>query len=65
MTMPKVAGWRAVPRSDGVIVATAAIPVVGETVMRLRSFMIIKAVLRGGVADSASIPSDLLRRCMT
>ena len=43
------------------IVATAAIPVVGETVMRLRNFMIIKAVLRGGVADSASIPSDLLR----
>src|SRR6516225_3562376 len=43
------------------IVATAAIPVVGETVMRLRNFIIIKEVLRGGVVDSASIPSDLLR----
>jgi len=43
------------------IVATAAIPVVGETVMRLRNFIIIKEVLRGGVVDSGSIPSDLLR----
>lgn len=43
------------------IVATAAIPVLGETVMRLRNFIIMKSILRGGVADAASIPAELLR----
>ena len=43
------------------IVATAQIPIVGETVMRLRNFIIMKAVLEGGVANSASIPQSLLR----
>jgi pimeloyl-ACP methyl ester carboxylesterase len=43
------------------IVTTARIPVVGETVMRLRNFAIMKAVLRGGVADPTSIPPDMLR----
>ena len=43
------------------IVATAQIPIVGETVMRLRNFIIMKAVLQGGVANPASIPQNLLR----
>jgi len=43
------------------IVMTSRIPVVGETVMRLRNFMIMKAVLRGGVANPESIPPDLLK----
>ena len=43
------------------IVATAQIPFIGETVMRLRNFIIMKAVLYGGVADPASIPPSLLR----
>jgi len=37
------------------------IPVLGETVMRLRNFIIMKAVLRGGVADPRSIPPPLLK----
>jgi len=43
------------------IMVTSAIPIVGETVMRLRSFIIMKAVLRGGVASSASISPSLLK----
>ena len=43
------------------VMHTARIPVVGETVMRLRNFMIMKAVFRGGVADPASIPPELLK----
>jgi pimeloyl-ACP methyl ester carboxylesterase len=37
------------------------IPVFGETVMRLRNFIIMKAVLRGGVADAKSISPALLK----
>jgi pimeloyl-ACP methyl ester carboxylesterase len=43
------------------IVAAARIPIVGETVMRLRNFIIMKTVLQGGVANPASIPESLLR----
>jgi len=43
------------------ITTTSQIPVLGETVMRLRNFVIMKAVLRGGVATSESIPPALLR----
>ena len=43
------------------IMTTSRIPVVGETVMRLRNFVIMKAVLRGGVASPESIPPDLLK----
>ena len=39
----------------------ALVPVVGETVMRLRNSLIMDAVLRGGVADSESIPPALLK----
>jgi len=47
-----LAGW--------LITATSRIPVFGETVMRLRNFIITKAILRGGVANTESIPPDLL-----
>ena len=43
------------------ITMTSDIPVIGETVMRLRNFMIMKAVLRGGVANPKSIPPALLK----
>jgi pimeloyl-ACP methyl ester carboxylesterase len=36
------------------------IPVLGETVNRLRNFTIMKAVLQGGVADPKSIPDELM-----
>jgi pimeloyl-ACP methyl ester carboxylesterase len=39
----------------------ALLPVVGETVMRLRNSFIIGAVLRGGVADASSIPPALMQ----
>ena len=42
------------------IVTTSRIPIVGETVMRLRNFIITKAVLNGGVANRESIPPELL-----
>jgi len=48
-----LAGW--------LITATSRIPILGETVMRLRNFTITKAVLRGGVANSESIPQELLK----
>src|SRR5262249_46311822 len=43
------------------ITMTSRLPVVAETVMRLRNFIIMKAVLRGGVANPDSIPSELLK----
>lgn len=43
------------------ITMTSGIPVIGETVMRLRNFPIMKAVLLGGVANPRSIPSPLLK----
>ena len=42
------------------IVTTSRIPVIGETVMRLRNFIITKAVLQGGVVNPESIPPELL-----
>ena len=39
----------------------ALLPVVGETVMRLRNSFIMGAVLRGGVADASSIPPTLMQ----
>jgi pimeloyl-ACP methyl ester carboxylesterase len=35
-------------------------PVIGETVMRMRNFLIMRSVFRGGVADRESIPPALL-----
>lgn len=43
------------------ITMTSQIPVIGETVMRLRNFLIMKAVFHGGVANRASLRSTLLR----
>lgn len=43
------------------IVAAAGLPVLGETVMRLRQFFIIKSVLGGGVADPRSLSPKLLK----
>src|SRR5262249_40971940 len=36
------------------------IPVIGETVMRLRSFMVMRPILQGRVADPASISPTLM-----
>ncbi len=43
------------------ITSAARLSVVGETVMRLRNFFIISAILRGGVADADSIPPALMK----
>lgn len=40
---------------------TAAIPVVGETFMRLRTFGLSKIIFQGGVANPKSIPPALLK----
>ncbi|MGH9807152.1 MAG: alpha/beta fold hydrolase [Terriglobia bacterium] len=37
------------------------VPMIGETVMRLRNFLIMKAVLNGGVAEPQSIPATLMK----
>ncbi len=39
----------------------AIVPVLGETIMRLRNFIIMKAVLNGGVANSKSISPALMK----
>jgi pimeloyl-ACP methyl ester carboxylesterase len=43
------------------IFAAADIPILGDTVMRLRQFFIMKSVLNGGVADPRRIPPELLK----
>jgi pimeloyl-ACP methyl ester carboxylesterase len=43
------------------IVTAAGIPVIGETIVRLRNFNIMKAVLSGGVSDPASISPALMK----
>ncbi|WAK01008.1 alpha/beta fold hydrolase [Methylobacter sp. YRD-M1] len=43
------------------VVMAAGIPVLGETVMRLRNIFIMKNVLEGGVSDPGSISPTLLR----
>jgi pimeloyl-ACP methyl ester carboxylesterase len=52
MTRSSLLGW--------MITVTSEIPFLGETVM-LRNFIIIKAVLSGGVADPASIRPALMK----
>ena len=42
-------------------VTVSDIPVVGETFMRLRNFLIVKGILEGGVAHPRAIPGELLR----
>ena len=53
MARSSLAGW--------MTMVTADIPVIGETVMRLRNFSIVKAVLQGGVVSPKSIPPALLK----
>lgn len=53
MARSSLLGW--------IVTYFSLIPVVGETVMRLRNFLIMKAVLHGGVADPSSIPPDLMK----
>lgn len=43
------------------ITVTSEIPLVGEMIMRLRNFAIMRAVLQGGVANRESIPPALLK----
>jgi pimeloyl-ACP methyl ester carboxylesterase len=45
----------------GIVTYASLLPVVGETVMRLRNFLIMRVVLNGGVADAGSIPPALLK----
>jgi pimeloyl-ACP methyl ester carboxylesterase len=42
-------------------VALADLPVLGDTVMRLRQFFIMKSALDGGVSDPRHIPPELLK----
>ena len=53
MTRSSLLGW--------MITATSETPMIGGTVMRLRNFIIMKAVLQGGVADPQSIRPALLK----
>jgi pimeloyl-ACP methyl ester carboxylesterase len=53
MARSSLLGW--------MITVTSDIPVIGETVMRLRNFIIMKVVLHGGVANPKSIPPALLK----
>ena len=43
------------------IVALADLPILGDTVMRLRQFFIMKSVLDGGVSDPRHISPELLK----
>lgn len=43
------------------VVFVSGIPILGETVMRLRNFIIMKNILGGGVANPSSIPPALLK----
>lgn len=45
----------------GLFVALADVPVLGDTVMRLRQFFIMKSVLDGGVSDPRHISPELLK----
>jgi pimeloyl-ACP methyl ester carboxylesterase len=53
MARSGVFGW--------VVTYASQVPFVGETVSRLRNYLIMRAVLQGGVADPQSIPPALLK----
>jgi len=42
-----------------IVTYASLVPIVGETAMRLRSFPLMKAILRGGVAEANSISGEL------
>ena len=43
------------------VVGLAVVPVVGDTVMRLRNYIIMKNILAGGVSDPESISPALMK----
>lgn len=53
MARSSLLGW--------LVMVTSEIPMIGETVMRLRNFIIMKAVLQGGVVNPQSIRPALLK----
>ena len=53
MARRSVFGW--------VVNYVSLVPLVGEAVMRLRNFLIMKSILQGGVADAENIPPALLK----
>lgn len=53
LTRSSFLGW--------LITVASETPVIAGIIMRLRNFIIMKAVLRGGVANSESIPPGLLK----
>jgi pimeloyl-ACP methyl ester carboxylesterase len=53
MARSSLLGW--------VVTYASLLPVIGEIVMRLRNYLIMRAVLQGGVADPRSIPPALLK----
>ena len=53
MARSSVFGW--------VVNYVSLVPLVGEAVMRLRNFPIMKSILQGGVADAENIPPALLK----
>jgi len=53
MARSSVLGW--------IVTYFSLIPVIGETVMRLRNFLIMRTVLRGGVAAPSSISPALMK----
>ena len=43
------------------VVGLADIPIIGETIMRLRTFLVMKSILDGGVSNPRHIPPELLK----
>ena len=56
MARSSVLGW--------LVTHASRLPVIGETVMRMRNFLIMRSVFRGGVADGESIRPRSSRKCM-
>jgi pimeloyl-ACP methyl ester carboxylesterase len=52
MARSSILGW--------ILNYTSLLPLIGETFMRLRNFMVVKSVLRGGVSDPESISPELM-----
>jgi pimeloyl-ACP methyl ester carboxylesterase len=46
--------------AGGLVTYTSLVPFIGETITRLRNFIVVRAVIRGGVADANSIPPPLM-----
>ena len=55
MARSSVLGW--------LVTHASRLPVIGETVMRMRNFLIMRSVFRGGVADGESIRPRSSRKC--